>query len=383
MKIFYWSPHISHVATVTAVINSIKSLQSYSLGAIECSLLDAVGEWEDYKPEIIKNNINVKKLYLKEKYKKLPRFGFIKSRLAYWIIFFSSFFSLKKIINENKPEYLIIHLITSLPIIINYFFKLETKIILRVSGYPKLNILRFFIWRVMGKKIHKVVCPTVETRDYLIEKKIFDKKKIFVLKDPIIKISIINEKKKENIDEIEQLGARKYLLTVGRISKQKNYFFLVDCFSDLIKLYPKYSLVIIGEGEDKHKLLEYISEKKLTKKVFLLSFKKNIFNYMQKAECFILSSLWEDPGWVLMEAASLNKIIISSNCPNGPTEFLSNGEGGYLFDSNKKDSFIKKFIEYQNDNAELKNKKILITKKKVKEYTLFKHYQALVEILKI
>ena len=98
MKIFYWSPHISHVATVTAVINSIKSLQSYSLGTIECSLLDAVGEWEDYKPELVKNNINVKKLYLKEKYKKLPRYGFIKSRLAYWIIFCSSFFSLKKII---------------------------------------------------------------------------------------------------------------------------------------------------------------------------------------------------------------------------------------------------------------------------------------------
>ena len=64
----------------------------------------------------------------------------------------------------------------------------------------------------------------------------------------------------------------------------------------------------------------------------------------------------------------INKIIISSNCPNGPTEFLSNGEGGYLFDSNKKDSFIKNFIEYENNSLDLKNKKILMTKKKVKEY---------------
>ena len=382
MKIFYWSPHISHVATVTAVINSIKSLQSYSLGTIECSLLDAVGEWEDYKPELIKNNINVKKLYLKEKYKKLPRYGFIKSRLAYWIIFCSSFFSLKKIINNNKPDYLIIHLITSLPILINYLFKLETKIILRVSGYPKLNILRWFVWKIMGTKIHKNFYPTVDTRKKKKKKKIFNKEKLFVLKDPIINISIINKKKNEAIHEIERLGIKKYLLSVGRITKQKNYFFLIDCFNDLIKLYPEYSLVIIGDGEDKNKLQEYINRKKLAKKAFLLPFKNNIFNYMGKAECFILSSLWEDPGWVLMEAASLNKIIISSNCPNGPTEFLSNGEGGYLFDSNKKDSFIKNFIEYENNSLDLKNKKILMTKKKVKEYTPFKHYQTLVEILK-
>ena len=91
-------------------------------------------------------------------------------------------------------------------------------------------------------------------------------------------------------------------------------------------------MVIIGEGEDKKKLQKYINLKNLKEKIFLLDFKNNVFNYMKNAECFILSSLWEDPGWVLIEAASVNTTIISSNCPNGPVEFLSNGEGGYLFE---------------------------------------------------
>ena len=152
MKIFYWSPHISHVATVSAVINSIKSIKKYSYGKISCVLLDAVGEWQAYDEELVRNDIKTQKLYLNEKYNSLPRYGFIRSRIAYWIIFFSSIFSLKKIINHQKPDFLIIHLITSLPILLNYFFNLETKLILRVSGFPKLNILSG-LWKIFGKYI--------------------------------------------------------------------------------------------------------------------------------------------------------------------------------------------------------------------------------------
>ena len=169
MKIYYWSPHISHVATVSAVINSIKSVQKYSYGKIKCILIDAVGEWQQHQEEFIKKNIETYKLYRNEKYKSLPRYGFIRSRTAYWIIFLSSIFSLKKFINSHKPDFLIIHLITSLPILLSYFFNFNTKLILRVSGFPKLNFFRWFIWKILGKNIYKVCCPIVATKNYLID----------------------------------------------------------------------------------------------------------------------------------------------------------------------------------------------------------------------
>ena len=43
MKIFYWSPHISEVATVYAVINSAKSLKKYS-NYKKPTIINAVGE---------------------------------------------------------------------------------------------------------------------------------------------------------------------------------------------------------------------------------------------------------------------------------------------------------------------------------------------------
>ena len=377
MKIYYWSPHISHVATVSAVLGSIKSIQKFANSKFQCVLIDAIGEWNDYSKEIENHNIKIKKIYKNEVYSKLPRFGFIKSRIAYLIIFFSSFISLKKLLKKDQPNFLIIHLITSLPIILNFFFSFDTKIILRISGYPKLNFIRLFIWKFFGKKIYKVFCPTTETKNYLIKKKIFDEKKIFVLKDPIINIKQTIKKK----NELLNFDKKKYLLTVGRITQQKNYFFLVDCFNELKKHYPNYSLVIIGDGEDKKKLINYINSKNLKNEISVLGFQNNVLNFMKNAECFILSSLWEDPGWVLIEAASVNKIIISSDCPNGPVEFLSYGKGGYLYKSNNLKSFMEKFSEYQKDKSKIKMKKMILTKRKVKEYTYFRHYKNLVENL--
>ena len=52
----------------------------------------------------------------------------------------------------------------------------------------------------MEKKIHKIFCPTVATKNYLVKERIFSEKKIFVLKDPIISISDINVKKKKSLD---------------------------------------------------------------------------------------------------------------------------------------------------------------------------------------
>lgn len=380
MKVFYWSPHISHVATVTAVINSATALSKYSQNTINSTIINSIGEWDDYKNELMEKKVNIVDIFKKESFKKLPRFGFLKSRFSYWKIFFLSFFSLKKLLINQKPNFLIIHLITSLPIFLNFIFKFETKIILRISGYPKLNIFRKYLWKIMGNKLFKVVCPTEDTKQYLIDQKIFNEKKVFVLKDPIINISSINHLKNININE-KKIKKEKYILSIGRLTKQKNFLFLIKCFNIISAKYSDYKLVIIGEGELEESIKKYISKLSLNKKIILLPFQKNVFNFLNMSNCFILSSLWEDPGWVLIEAASVGTPIISSNCPNGPIEFLSNGNGGFLYESNNVESMVKTFEQYiQSNNTDLK-KKVIRAKKEVKNYTMFSHYSKLIEIL--
>jgi hypothetical protein len=68
-KIFYWCPYLSHVATITNVINSAISLTKYRERS-QVSLIETIGEWQFAKDNLSKHNIKIEKLTnLKFKYK--------------------------------------------------------------------------------------------------------------------------------------------------------------------------------------------------------------------------------------------------------------------------------------------------------------------------
>ena len=177
--IYYWSPALSKVATCKAVINSVYSFNKYSKDCVSY-LIDACGEWEPYKSEIFDKKINLLKLNIKY-FKLLFKDGYLASRISYLLIFFLSFFSLYNFLKKNKPDYLIVHLITSLPLILFNLFNFETKLILRISGLPKLNFFRRTLWKISNRFIYRVTCPTNETKINLIKQGIFNQDKIFLL----------------------------------------------------------------------------------------------------------------------------------------------------------------------------------------------------------
>ncbi len=99
----------------------------------------------------------------------------------------------------------------------------------------------------------------------------------------------------------------------------------------------------MGEGEQKELLIRETKKLEIQDRVSFLGYKKNVYKYLLNSDCFILSSLWEDPGFVILEAALSNTFIISSNCPNGPNEILSYGQNGFLFRNNNLSDLLNKF----------------------------------------
>ena len=90
----------------------------------------------------------------------------------------------------------------------------------------------------------------------------------------------------------------------------------------------------------------------------IIDFKKNPYPLMKKSDLFILSSKYEGSPNVLLEAISLKKFVISSNCPTGPREILDNGKGGELFkvgDYLMLSKKIKFFIENKKKLEKKKN----------------------------
>ena len=94
MKVFYWSPFFTEIATISAVINSAKSLIKYpKKDKYSVRIINAIGEWDEHERTNTKN-ISFKKLSKKNYIKKIPKHGFLKSRFSYLFIFAISFFKL-------------------------------------------------------------------------------------------------------------------------------------------------------------------------------------------------------------------------------------------------------------------------------------------------
>ena len=125
------------------------------------------------------SKIKIKDLYPFSFHKFLPKEGFIQSRISFLIILFINFFPLIFKIQKEKPKYLIVHLLTILPIILSPLISKNTKIILRISGLPKLTIIRIFIWKLFSKYIYRVTAPTQKTLEMLKKSKIFDQIRLF------------------------------------------------------------------------------------------------------------------------------------------------------------------------------------------------------------
>jgi glycosyltransferase involved in cell wall biosynthesis len=378
-KIFYWAPHFSKIATNKAVINSAFSLKKYS-NKYDVSLISSIGEWKNYESDLYKKKIDIIRLSRIDLIDNLPQEGFFLSRFSFIFIFIYFFFPLLKKIKFQKPDVLIIHLLTSLPLILFLIFNItKTKLILRISGFPNLNIFRKLFWKLSNRVIYKIICPTTETLNYLSEKNLFDKNKLILIEDPAININEINILKKEKIDN-HIFDVNNSLVAVGRLTEQKNFKFLINVFKEINMTYPKYKLFILGEGEQKKELTTLIEELNLNKNIKLLGYKDNIFKYMFNSKFLISVSHYEDPGFSLLEAAACNLSIISSNVQSGPIDFLLNYNAGYLYKKNNNVDFLRVFTE-ANTHEDKRLERILNAKKRLKYYTKFHHFLKLNKIL--
>ena len=145
-----------------------------------------------------------------------------------------------------------------------------------------------------------------------MKKKIFEEKKINLLRDPIINCQNVGILKKDIIHNIPTND--KFYLSIGRLTSQKNFDFLISHFAKNIDKFNIKKLIIIGSGEETQNLRKLIFDNNAQNNIFLLGFKKNIYPYLNKCSAFISTSKYEDPGFAILEACYLKKKVITSHC---------------------------------------------------------------------
>lgn len=119
------------------------------------------------------------------------------------------------------------------------------------------------------------------------------------------------------------------VVAAGRVTRQKDFPTLVRAFADVVKARPC-RLLILGDGPEMPKVAALVAEMRLQESVDLHGFVANPFPFLAAADLFVLSSLWEGFGNVLVEAMALGTAVVSTDCPSGPREILHDGQLGPL-----------------------------------------------------
>jgi len=371
-KFFFWSPMLSNVGTINAIIGMAKSLSRYSYSKIY--ILDILGEFKNYQ-----NLHRINFLTFVRINGIVPSTG----KFSKFLIIFFSILALPFLIRQiiiHKPKYIITGLVGFAPLLLKIFFR-KLIIINSIQGYPKFNIFRKLIWKFFYSQSNYLLTMTNKTKEMIMNQVGIINKKIHVIENPVISRNI-KKLALEPIDLSEQfLFKRKVYCAIGRLTAQKNFFELLEG----LKIYSNevdnnFNLIILGDGELKQDLAVYIKKNNLNN-FYLLGFKKNPYKYLYRSHLYISTSSWEEPGHTLIESGYLNVPVLTSDCLNGPNEIIIDGYNGLKYQLGNISDFLTKLKIFNNLEARSRKKLSINLKKIVKNYTQFRFFQNISKVL--
>ncbi len=108
----------------------------------------------------------------------------------------------------------------------------------------------------------------------------------------------------------------RHLLFVGRFEKQKNLFFLLEFFVTLCKGEKNIKLILVGTGKLKEDIYKKVVDLGILDKVLFTYGDNIVAEILSISDVFLLPSLWEGLGIVLLEAQAMGvPCLVSNLCP--------------------------------------------------------------------
>ena len=135
---------------------------------------------------------------------------------------------------------------------------------------------------------------------------------------------------------------------MGRLVRQKGQRYLIDIASELKKNNLQFKILIGGDGPLKQELVSYAEKREVADKIIFLGFIDDVVEFMNSIDIFLLTSLWEGFGYVIVEAMVCKKPVIAFNCSSNP-ELIEESKTGFLVEPGHIKSFIEKLKILIND----------------------------------
>ena len=343
--------------------NTYLTLLGLKKGNFKSSLISGLSFESEMKQEEIKANIkDIQRLKSENiKFIKCPslvrRINILKDLKA--------FFDIWRIIKKNGP--LIVHTHTSkagllgrlaaklagIPIIIHtphghvffgYFRPFKTKV--------------FIILEKLAARItDKIVALTNKERDDYILFKIADEEKFAVINSGVELNKFKELPFNENRNFKKELGIPENSLTigtVGRLEPVKGHEFLVKAAKHIIPKYPDSIFIFTGDGYLKQNLEKKAFDLGIKENIIFLGWRDDVPKIISIFDIFVLPSLNEGMGRVLVEAMALGKPIVASGI-GGIPDLVAHGKNGFLIPP-KNPKELAKYIQVLLEDKDKRKK---------------------------
>ena len=279
---------------------------------------------------------------------------------------------LRKLVKQEKPD-----------VLISFMAEPNFRALIATKGLKTKNIISIrndpnkeygnFLFRFLAKRLYRkadgVVFQTEDAKNWFSQK-IQRKSKI-----------IYNQVDERFFSENFQ-GERKDIVSVGRLTAQKNQKILIEAFA-LIADKIEDNLIIYGEGNLRNELEELIKQKGMQNRVFLPGMIQNVQEAIKGVKMFVLPSDYEGMPNALMEAMALGLPCVSTDCPcGGPRMLIQNGNNGVLVPINDVASLseaIYKIVSMKKEEREKFGEKAKETAKNFAPNVVFEQWESFVK----
>jgi glycosyltransferase involved in cell wall biosynthesis len=140
---------------------------------------------------------------------------------------------------------------------------------------------------------------------------------------------------------------------VARLETRKGHQFLIDAFKNVVEEQKEghLKLLIIGEGNKREYLENYVKELNLRDKVIFIGYRDDVEEIMALMDIFVLTSLREGLPRVLVQAAAVGMPSVAFNV-DGVPEIIKDNYNGFLVKVKDVEKLENRIVKYMN-NKEL------------------------------